>query len=98
MTPAACGNDTKEGNRPYSVSLEGAGVVDARIGKARPSGRAANQNELFPGYGPVGCLDIGREAVLAAPARVLGHSHFLLDIVERLACLHRRTDPVEQQL
>src|SRR5580704_9153073 len=54
--------------------------------------------KLFPGHGSVRRLDIGRETILAAPARIFGHSRVLLDVVERLARLHHRTDPIEQQL
>src|SRR5215468_4823942 len=50
---------------------------------------------FLPTEHPVRGVDIGRHAVLAAPDRVFGHFHFLLDIVERLALLHRLVDPFQ---
>ena len=37
---------------------------------------------LLPAHGLVGRLDVGRKAILAAPACILRHRHFLLDVVE----------------
>jgi hypothetical protein len=45
-------------------------------------------DQLFSSHGFVGCLNVGRETILASPGRILGHLHFLLDVIERLACLH----------
>src|SRR5712672_2869759 len=57
----------------------------------------ATVDQLFPDHGLVGRLDVGRETILTAPAGILGHLHFLLDVIERLASLHHRADPIEQQ-
>src|SRR6266508_4340240 len=40
-------------------------------------------------HGPVSRLDVGREALLRGPMLVLGHAHFLLDLIQRLAFLRQ---------
>src|SRR6266496_2686570 len=48
-------------------------------------------------HGPVSRLDVGREALLRGPVLVLGHAHFLLDLVERLAFSCQPADALEEQ-
>jgi hypothetical protein len=40
---------------------------------------------LLCGDHPIGGIDVGWHAILASPARVLGHFYFFHDVVERLA-------------
>src|SRR5215510_938779 len=63
--------------------------VTRAIWQMAASERARGQSDqlLLPNYGLVSCLDVGRETILAAPVRILGHLHFLLDVIERLARL-----------
>src|SRR5262249_14956550 len=43
---------------------------------------------LLCGDHPVSGIDVGWHAILASPARVLGHFYFFHDVVERLALFH----------
>src|SRR6266581_7439219 len=84
--PSSCGRSEK------SAGSTGCSIDSPAVAKECDckSGSAAL-------HGPVSRLDVGRKALLGGPIFVLGHAHFLLDLIERPALLREPADALEEQ-